>query len=149
MPTIREQTQTFTRLYSEAYARFHRAIPKRTLLTPESFAVLEHFRLAGPLTVTEAARHMDRAQSVMSEIIGQLAGKELLTRIRDARDKRRILVWLSEKGRKVLAEETKVLCPDRLGAALAGMRPSERDALLFHFEQLLQAAVSFQKGKSK
>ena len=149
VPTIQEQAQTFIRRYSEVYALFHRAIPKRTLLTPESWAVLEHFRLAGPLTVTEAARHMERAQSVMSGIIDHLASKGLLIRIRDERDKRRVLVWLSEKGRTTIAQESDVLCPDRLGAALIGMRASERESLLMNFGKLLQHAVKTKKGKSK
>jgi len=149
VPSIQEQTQTFTRLYSEVYALFHRAIPKRTLLTPESLAVLEHFRLAGPLTVTEAARHMERAQSVMSGIIDQLVTKGLVIRIRDERDKRRVLVWLSELGRTTMAGESEVLCPERLGAALFGLRASERESLLMNLEKLLQLAGKPKRGKSK
>ena len=99
---IREQSRAFSGLFGEVFALFHRRVPKRAGLTPESWAVLEHFRLAGPLTVTEAGRHMDRAQSVMSEIIDRLERKGLLRRLRDGRDRRRVLVWLTPEGQEAV-----------------------------------------------
>jgi DNA-binding MarR family transcriptional regulator len=37
-----------------------------------SLAVLEHLAHAGPFTVGEAAAHLSRAQSVVSEIVSHL-----------------------------------------------------------------------------
>src|SRR6266545_526020 len=65
--------------------------------TPESLGVLTHLAASGPLTVTEAARHMRRAQSVMSDIVTRLERRGLLERMRDERDRRRVLVWLTPK----------------------------------------------------
>jgi len=64
--------------------------------------VLHHLSLTGPLTVTEAARHLGRAQSVMSEMIDHLEAKGFLARHRDTRDKRRTLVWLTAAGDQFL-----------------------------------------------
>ena len=47
-----------------------------------SRAVLEHLAMAGPLTIGEAAGHLNRAQSVVSEIVSHLTDQELLERKR-------------------------------------------------------------------
>ncbi len=137
---IREQSRVFSGLFGEVFALFHRRVPKRAGLTPESWAVLEHFRLAGPLTVTEAGRHMDRAQSVMSEIIDRLERKGLLRRLRDGRDRRRVLVWLTPEGQERLARDAQILDEDRLARALSRMPPAERTRLLASVERLLKCA---------
>ncbi len=137
---LKEQSQAFARLFGEVWALFHRRVPKRAGLTPESWAVLEHFRLAGPLTVTEAGRHMDRAQSVMSEMIDHLEKKGLLRRLRDERDRRRVLVWLTPEGQRRLALDAQILDEDRLAQALARMPAADRARLLASVERLLKCA---------
>jgi DNA-binding MarR family transcriptional regulator len=138
---IRDQSRELSSLYGEVFALFHRRVAKRASLTPESWAVLEHFRLAGPLTVTEAGRHMDRAQSVMSEIIDRLERKGLLRRLRDERDRRRVLVWLTPAGQARLAQDAQILDEVRLARALARMPPAERMRLLTAIERLLKCAA--------
>jgi DNA-binding MarR family transcriptional regulator len=39
----------------------------------QGHAVMQHLALSGPLTVGEAARHFERAQSVVSELVDRLA----------------------------------------------------------------------------
>jgi DNA-binding MarR family transcriptional regulator len=145
-----EATRRFSRLYSELYALFHRPESKRNSFTPESMAVLEHLRLAGPLTVGEAARHMERAQSVMSEIITRLESKGLLCRLRDQRDARRVLVWLTPAGQQVLDDQAQILCSTRLQAALTRMNESDRATLFEKLELLLRSTMHtpHKKGRS-
>ena len=137
---IKEHSRQFSSLFGEIYALFHRRVPKRSGLTPESWAVLEHLRLAGPLTITEASRHMERAQSVMSEIVDRLESKGLLQRLRDERDRRRVLVWLTPQGLERLAADARVLDEARLERALARMPEAERADLLSSIERLLKCA---------
>jgi len=137
---VKEQSRAFSSLFGEVFALFHRRVPKRAGLTPESWALLEHFRLAGPLTVTEAGRHMDRAQSVISERIDRLEKKGLLRRLRDERDRRRVLVWLTPEGEDRLARDARVLDEGRLARALARMPAAERARLLASIERLLKCA---------
>jgi DNA-binding MarR family transcriptional regulator len=125
-----DQAERFARLYAEIFALFCRQIPKRTDLTPESLAVLSHFEMTGPLTVTEAARHLSRAQSVVSEIVSRLETKGLVRRLTDRRDRRRTLVWLSPKGQDRLREQRQVLCVDRLRAVFDRVNPKSVEALL-------------------
>ena len=56
--------------------------------------------MAGPLTIGEAALHLERAQSVVSEIVSHLVQQGLLERESDPADRRRTLVWLTPAGRR-------------------------------------------------
>src|ERR671933_787010 len=62
----------FGRLFEQTYLRFHRRDGKRSELSGASRAVLLHLALSGPLTVGEAARHLDRDRDVL--------GRDLLER---------------------------------------------------------------------
>jgi DNA-binding MarR family transcriptional regulator len=135
--TPRKAGLAFSELFGSVFLRFHRRGPKRTPWTPQGWAVLQHLQMAGPLTVTEAARHMDRAQSVMSGIIDGLERKGLLGRMRDARDRRRTLVWLTDEGRAAMAVEQRVLCLDRLEQAFAKLDGRARGELLAGLRALL------------
>lgn len=90
--------EEFAELFRSVYLTFHRRDGRRGGLTAASSAVLHHLAGTGPLTVGGAARHLDRAQSVVTEIVAGLAGKGLLERERDPADRRRTLVWLSPAG---------------------------------------------------
>jgi DNA-binding MarR family transcriptional regulator len=104
-----------------------------------SRAVLEHLALTGPLTIGEAAQHLQRAQSVVSEIVDGLERKALLARIRDPRDRRRTLVWLTDAGLALLDEDRQVLSRALLEQALARMSGDDRARLIDAVESLLHA----------
>jgi DNA-binding MarR family transcriptional regulator len=133
--------QVFSELFGAVFLRFHRRGPKRSLWTPQSWAVLQHLEIAGPLTVTEAARHMERSQSVMSEIVDGLERKGLLARVRDARDRRRTLVWLTDEGRDAMATQRQVLCAERLERAFQQLGADIRADLLRTLKSLVEAGV--------
>lgn len=133
--------QEFAELFGAVFLRFHQTGPKRSAWTPQGWAVLQHLEMAGPLTVTEAAKHMARAQSVMSEIIDGLERKGLLARMRDTRDRRRTLVWLTDEGRKAMAEQRRVLSTDRLARAFQRLTERARADLLQGLKTLVEAAV--------
>ena len=67
----------FAELFGATYLLFHRRDGKRAQLSGASRAVLMHLAQAGPLTVSEAAEHLDRAQSVVSATATQMAGHGL------------------------------------------------------------------------
>jgi DNA-binding MarR family transcriptional regulator len=103
-------------------------------------SALGHLSLAGPLTVTEAARHLDRAQSVVSELVDRLVEHGLVARMPDARDRRRVLVWLTPAGEETLRDEREVLSRPLLTRALAHMSRADRAALLAGMRALVRAA---------
>lgn len=123
--------------FGQTYLRFHRRDAKRSELGGASRAVLTHLSLAGPLTVGQMADHLDRAQSVVSEITSGLEAKGLLARERDPADRRRTLVWLTDDGLGLLAADRRVLSIDLLGRAVAAMTRADRAALLRGVHALL------------
>jgi DNA-binding MarR family transcriptional regulator len=124
----------FCELFPAVYLRFCRRHERRgagsTRFTPQMDAVVRHLSMSGPLTIGEMARHLGRAQSVVSEIVDGLEAKGLLERMRDARDRRRVLVWLTDEARRVLARRDEVLDRDRVAAAMAALAEPQRRALV-------------------
>ncbi len=137
-----DAARELTSIFVAMFMAFHRRTEKRTRVTPQGWALLEHLSMTGPLTVSEAARHMERAQSVMSEIISGLERKGLLARLRDMRDHRRTLVWLTDEGRDVLDEQRQVLSPERVEAAMRRLTAIQRQQLLSGLRALVHASVT-------
>jgi DNA-binding MarR family transcriptional regulator len=133
-----EDARAFAELFREAYLRFHRRDGKRSELSGASRAVLLHLSQAGPMTVGELALHLDRAQSVVSEILNQLEGKGVLEREADPQDRRRTLVWLSPEGFDVLRADRDVLSVDALAGAFEDLSVDERAALLTTLSRLVR-----------
>jgi DNA-binding MarR family transcriptional regulator len=137
----------FARLFPAVYLRFHRRDPKRSQLPNASRAVLQHLSLSGPLTIGEMAKHLGRAQSVVSEIVLHLERSALLERLRDPKDRRKVLVWLSEAGLALLEQERQVLSAPLLERAVAAMSSAERRALVRGIRALLAADEAIESGQ--
>ena len=137
----RAEADRFAGRFPEIYLRFHRRDAKRSELSGASRAVLTHLAMTGPLTVGEAAGHLQRAQSVVSDIVTQLAAKGLLERWPDERDRRRTLVWLTPAGLEFLERDRDVLSVELLAVAFAGMTPAEREALAIGVGALLRTPI--------
>ena len=135
----RAAAREFGRLFPAVYLRFHRRDDKRSELPGASRAVLQHLSLTGPLTIGEMAKHLSRAQSVVSEIVEHLERSGLLERQRDPRDRRRVLVWLTDAGLSLLERAREVLSPELLERALSRMSSADRRALLHAMQALLDA----------
>src|SRR5512141_1290988 len=119
---LEAEVEAVARLYPAIYLQLHRRRPRQGLRPDgQMLSVLNHLAMTGPLAVGEAARHVERAQSVMSELVDRLARRGLAERMPDARDRRRVLVWLTPAGEQALREEGEVLSRDRIRAALAAM----------------------------
>jgi DNA-binding MarR family transcriptional regulator len=136
----REAARELGELFPAMYLRFHRRRAKGERMTSQTWAVMLHLSMSGPLTVTEAARHMGRAQSVMSEIVDGMERKGLVERMRDARDKRRVLVWLTDAALATLERERSVLSNELLVAAMDAMSASDRRKLVEGARALVRAA---------
>lgn len=137
----RGQAERFAELFRAVYLAFHRRDGPRSQLPGASRAVLEHLALAGPLTVGEAAAHLSRAQSVVSEIVSHLERQDLLERERDPADGRRTLIWLTPRGHDLLRQEREVLGLDRLAKALARMPSGQAGALITGLRTLVDHAT--------
>jgi DNA-binding MarR family transcriptional regulator len=135
-----EDAERFAALFRALYLTYHRRDGPRSELTGASRAVLTHLAVTGPVTVGEAAGHLDRAQSVVSEIVDGLERRGLLEREKDPADRRRTLVWLTDAGRERLRRDGEVLGVDVLATALGRMSGADRAALFTGAAALLAAA---------
>lgn len=130
--------QAFAELFPALYRRFCRTTkPRQYRPSPASLAIMLHLADAGPLTVTEAARHMHRSQAAMSELLRRLVVRGLLARLPDERDRRRHLIWLTPAGEALLAEVRRVLSDQRLLAAFRQMSARARRDLIAGARALL------------
>ena len=130
----------FEQLFRETYRVFHRRDGRHSGLTGASWAVLTHLSLSGPVTVGEASLHLDRAQSVVSDIVTQLEGKGLVERRTDSADKRRTHVWITPLGVEALRADESVLGLDLLTEAFERMPPADAAALVDSLRLLVTAA---------
>jgi DNA-binding MarR family transcriptional regulator len=133
-----DDAKEFGELFPAIYLRFHRRDGKKQALPSASRSVLHHLTLTGPLTIGEMAKHFDRAQSVVSEMVEHLERDGLVERMRDPKDKRRSLVWLSDKGLALLDREREVLSSDLLARAMTCMKAADRRALLRGLHALVE-----------
>lgn len=136
------RAERFAELFRAVYLTFHRRDRPRSELSGASRAVLEHLALAGPLTIGEAAAHMRRAQSVISEIVTHLERDGLLEREVDPGDRRRTLIWLAPDGHEALRRDRDVLGIDLLARAMARLPPDQADALNAGMRALVEQAQS-------
>ncbi len=140
VPAPAESTH-YAALYPELYRLLGRRVRKdEQRVTPQGWAVLHHLELAGPLMVQEMTVHLGRAQSVISEMVATLERAGMLQRLKDPRDRRRTLVWLTEGGLGFLKRQREVLDPERLGRAMARLSGEERELLLRGTQALVRAA---------
>ncbi len=133
------------RLFPEVYRRYHfarRPAGGELPVTRRALEVLAHLAAAGPLTIGEQADHLGLRRNSTSELIARLEAKGLVDRMRDERDERRVLVWLTDAGRDVVARIGNVLAPDLLERVMAGLAPPDRAAVVRGFELLARAEPS-------
>ena len=143
------RAERFAELFRAVYLTFHRRDGPRSELPGASRGVLEHLALTGPLTVGEAAEHLRRAQSVISEIVNHLERQGLLERETDPADRRRTLIWLTPAGHDALRHDRDVLSLDLLAPAIGRLPPGAADALITGLRTLVdQAAGQSEKGTS-
>ena len=136
------RAERFAELFRAVYLTFHRSDQPRSELHGASRAVLEHLALAGPLTIGEAAAHMCRAQSVISEIVTHLERDGLLERQNDPGDRGRTLIWLTAGGHEALRRDREVLGINLLARAMARLPSGRADALNAGMRALIECAQS-------
>jgi DNA-binding MarR family transcriptional regulator len=140
--TAQQAARRVARLFPEVYRRYHWAQKVRggdLPATRRGLEVLQHLAASGPLTVGEQAQHLGLRRNSVSELLSRLEAKGLVARVRDERDERRVLVWLTEAGRDVVSRIGQVLAPDLLTDSLAALSPAERAIVVRGFELLASA----------
>ena len=100
-------------------------------------AMLISLAMLGPGTVSELAERLDLSTAHASLVVGELARANLVEREHDPRDRRRIVVSLSETARPAVAEMRRKRSGP-LRAFLAELDDEEADAFIDHLARLVE-----------
>jgi DNA-binding MarR family transcriptional regulator len=148
-PTPAEAASRVARLFPAVYRRFHagqRLNGAAFPMTRRSLDVLLHLARSGPLTVGEQAEHLGLRRNSASELLQRLEARGLVARVRDERDGRRVLVWLTDAGREVMVSVGNVLAPDLLVEEMERLEPSDRATIVRGFELLANGPPSGERS---
>lgn len=107
-------------------AIFSGAIPG---LTPRQFATLARLAAAGPLSQNHLGRETAMDAATIKGVVDRLRAQGLVDTAADPRDRRRLVVRLSEAGRSLFAA-TKAAATEVSERTLAPLDATERAALL-------------------
>jgi DNA-binding MarR family transcriptional regulator len=149
--TADEAARRVARLFPEVFRRYHWAQRVRGAdlpVTRRALEVLQHLSASGPLTVGEQAEHLRLRRNSVSELLQRLEAKGLVARIRDERDERRVLVWLTDAGRDVVSRVGQVLAPDLIEDVMATLTPADRATVVRGFELLAEAGSDLSQSHS-
>jgi DNA-binding MarR family transcriptional regulator len=136
---VRQLMALYPRIYFACHRRHVRDPQSRRVLSAHQGSILDHLDAREPVMLLELARHMGVTASTMSLEVEQLVQKGYVTRDRDTRDGRRLMLRLSASGVRV-REANSVLDTERVGKMLARLSPEERAAGIAGLALLAKAA---------
>src|SRR5580692_10285234 len=136
---VRQLMVLYPRIYFACHRRHVRDPQSRRVLSAHQGSILDHLDAREPVMLLELARHMGVTASTMSLEVEQLVQKGYVTRDRDTRDGRRLMLRLSASGVRV-REANSVLDTERVGRMLARLSPEERAAGIAGLALLAKAA---------
>jgi DNA-binding MarR family transcriptional regulator len=146
-----EDAREIARLYSAMWQRFH--THKQPILgsdvTPRMLGILRHLAESGPLTVGEQAMHLGMSRANATEVIDRLEAKELVERMRDEHDQRRVFVWLTAEGRRRVASLADSVIDDPFVAAVSALPARTRKQIVDGLKALLDAAGPSQQQEEE
>ena len=145
-----EQLQQALRRIGRALDQRSRLLLRETGLSAPQALVLQALARRGSLSVGEVAEAVSTSQATVTDILDRLAARGLLVRRRQARDRRRVHVLLTDEGRR-LAADTPPLLPERFQAAFAAMPDWEQNqaiATLQRIAAMLAAPISNTTGET-
>jgi DNA-binding MarR family transcriptional regulator len=112
-----------------------RKLASATGLTPSQLLVLQQIERSGQTTPSVVAAALEFGQATVTNIVDRLVEKELVTRRRGERDKRRMLLGVTEGGHRLLAHAPDLL-QARFRAGFEQLPPWEQAMMLASLERL-------------
>jgi DNA-binding MarR family transcriptional regulator len=97
-------------------------------LTLAQLALLQELRRHGPLSASRLAQAIGRSSASVTRLLDRLEERGMVSRHRDARDRRSVEVHLEEEGLRAMGE-IRVLHDSALAMAMERMTESELDSL--------------------
>jgi len=145
---VRALLEAYPRIYFACHTRHVRDPQSGDALSAHQASILDHLDEVDAMSMTGLAGHMGVTVATMSLAIDRLEAKRYVRRDRDARDRRRVLLRITEAGVRV-REAKSVLDPVRVEALLAQLPPPKRDAALEGLRLLARAAGESMRAKRR
>lgn len=126
---LENQVVAALRTIARALDLYSHELTERSGLTGPQLATLHTADRLGPVSLGELARAVQVSQATMSGILDRLEKRGMVARARDARDRRNVMISLTDRGRAVLAAAPPLL-QERFGRELAKLPEWEQNQML-------------------
>ena len=136
---VRALLLAYPRIYFACHTRHVRDPQSGDELSAHQASILDHLDEVDPMSMTDLAGHMGVTVATMSLAIDRLEGRGYVNRARDPRDRRRVLLRVTEAGVR-LREAKSVLDPVRVEQVLGQLSGRDREAVLRGLELLARAS---------
>jgi DNA-binding MarR family transcriptional regulator len=136
---VRALLDAYPRIYFACHTRHVRDPQSNAAVSAHQASILDHLDEVDPISMSDLAGHMGVTIATMSLAIDRLEARRYVRRDRDSRDRRRVLLRITEAGLRV-REAKSVLDPVRVEALLAQLPPARRTAALAGLALLAHAA---------
>lgn len=120
-----------------AVGLYSKELLRKRNLTTSQLATLRHLARRGALSAGDLARGISVSQATITGIVDRLETRELVTRIRDREDRRRVVIDLTESGHEVVASSPPPL-HERFVVRLAELAPEEREEIAQVLERIVE-----------
>jgi DNA-binding MarR family transcriptional regulator len=107
----------------------HRLAQTYGLTGPQALLLKAVATAGGTLSAGDLARRISLSQATITDIVKRLESRGLVLRVRDAQDRRRVMVQLTEAGQAAV-ESAPPLLQDRFVARLTELKDWEQHQLL-------------------
>ena len=145
---VRAILDAYPRVYFACHTRHVRDPQTGDELSAHQASILDHLDEVDPMSMTELAGHMGVTVATMSLAIDRLERKGYARRARDPRDRRRVLLRVTNAGVRV-REAKSVLDPVRVEQVLAQLAPADRAAALEGLALLARASDAHMRATSR
>jgi DNA-binding MarR family transcriptional regulator len=132
---LEEQVIAALRRITRAIDLHSRLLLQRYGLTSPQLAALKALRRRQPITVGALAKEIHLSQATVTGILGRLENRGLAVRTRGSRDRRSVLVELTEAGGKLVAEAPSLL-QERFHRELSRLQQWEQTMILSTLQRI-------------
>jgi DNA-binding MarR family transcriptional regulator len=137
----------YPRIYFACHRRHVYDAEQRRLVSAHQASILDHLDAVESTVLSDLAKHMGVTASTMSLAVDRLERNGYVTRERDAADRRRVRIRLTEAGVRVRRANS-VLDPALVDEMLEQLRAEERNEALRGLQLLARAADASRRTKS-
>jgi DNA-binding MarR family transcriptional regulator len=137
----------YPRIYFACHRRHVYDAEQRRLVSAHQASILDHLDAVESMVLSNLAKHMGVTASTMSLAVDRLERSGYVTRERDATDRRRVRIRLTEAGVRVRRANS-VLDPVLVAEMLEQLPASDRKEALRGLQLLARAADASRRAKS-